>query len=151
MSLTVIQSTPPTPIVPMMWLDWRKEGDGYVGADYRIQLIEPHRWEVLLRGRHLFFDGRLSSAVTRADHHFRDRLRVRDLITWGAVLVASVLGAGAIEVWQSTLRLWSLPLFALVFYAAVSAVVRGYAAMTRNRFDPYRRRAPWEPRGWWQR
>ena len=152
MSLTVIQPRQPDPILPMSWLEWRREGDDeYAGGAYRIRLIEPYRWEVLHGGRHLFYDRSLNSSLTRADHHYRDGLRRRDLMMWFTLFVASIGLAALVETTRETLELWGVPLLALAMYGSVSAVVRFYAAWTRNRFDPYRRRAPWESRGWWQK
>lgn len=151
MPLTVIEPRKPDPILPMSWLDWRRDGDEYAGGVYRIRLIEPYRWEVLRNGRHLFYDRSLTSSLTRADHHYRERLRARDLIMWAVVFVLSIGLAGAVEEMRDTLGLWGVPLLALSMYGAIGAVVRSYAAWTRSRFDPYRRRAPWEPRGWWQK
>lgn len=151
MPLTVLQPTPSGPVLPMSWLDWRRHGDEYSADGYLIRLIEPHRWEVLRDGHHLFFATRLSGALQQADHHYRDRLRVRDLITWSAVLVASIALAAGVELSGATGSLVAIPLLALALYGALSAVVRMYAAATRSRFDPYRRRAPWEPRSRWRR
>ena len=151
MGLTVIQPKQPDPILPMSWLEWRREGDEYAGGDYLVRLVEPYRWEVLRAGRHLFYDRSLNSSLTRADHHYRDRLRIRDLIVWTAVLIASIGLGVVVEITRDTLDLWGVPLLALAMYGGGAAVVRFYAALTRNRFDPYRRRAPWEPRGWWQK
>lgn len=151
MSLTVVHPKPAAALLPMGWLDWQRDDGDYVGGDYRISLIEPHRWDVRLDGRHLFFDFRLSGALQRADHHYRDRLRRRDLIVWSTVLVVSVVAMAALELFAATNALWSIPLLALALYGAISAAVRIFAAATRSRFDPYRRRAPWEPRAWWQR
>ena len=151
MSLTVIQPREPGAILPMSWVDWKRDGDEYVGGDYRIRLIEPYRWEVVRAGSHLFYDTRLSGALTRADHHYRDRLRIRDLITWGAVLVLSVLLAAGVEMAGERSGLWSIPLLAVALYGGLSAFVRMVAAATRSRFDPYRRRAPWESRMWWRK
>ncbi|NNC93223.1 MAG: hypothetical protein HKN80_12110 [Acidimicrobiia bacterium] len=137
---------PAAPILPMSWLDWVKEGDEYVGGEYRIRLIEPYRWEVLRKGKPAFFDTRLSGALARTEDHYRDRLRVRDLLTWSAVLAGSVLLGVVVELSRDAIGLWGFPLQAAALYVGMSAIVRFYAALTRNRFDPYRRRAPWERR-----
>ena len=142
MSPTVIH--PEETRIPMGWLTWVRDGDDHVSGPYRVRLVEPHRWEVLRDNRHLFFAPRLSAALTLADHHHRDRLRAIDLIIWTAVLLASTGVAGVVELAGDRAGLWVIPLLALAVYGAISAVVRIYAALSRNRFDPYRRRAPWE-------
>jgi hypothetical protein len=152
MKLTVAGTShrEPTPLRPMSWLDWAQDDEEYVGGDYRIRLIGPGRWQVLHRGSHLAYDPSLQSAFSVAEHHHRELLRRRDLMVWGGVLLASILVSGLVEMISRTLDIWAVPVLAIALYAGVSAVVRMYAAATRNRFDPYRRRAPWEPRAWWQ-
>ena len=140
----------PPPIRPMSWLDWSQDGDEYAGGDYRIRLLGPRRWEVLHCDVHIAFDPSLQSALSVAEHHHRERLRLRDLKVWGGVLVVSILVAGIVEMTLRTLDVWAVPVLAIAFYAGISAIVRLSAAATRNRFDPYRRRAPWEPRAWWK-
>ena len=153
MSFTIAGSRhkSPPPIRPMSWLDWSQVGDEYVGGDYRIVLIEPRRWEIRYRGSHLAEDPSLQSALTVAEHHYRELLRLRDLVTWGIVLVGSLIIAGLVELTSRTIDMWAVPILAVALFAGVSAVVRIFAAATRSRFDPYRRRAPWEPHAWWKR
>lgn len=141
----------PGPIAAFSWLDWQRDGTEYVGGDYRIRLIEAYRWEVLHGGEHLRFDERLSSALAQAEHHHIESLRRHDLWMWGLVLAGSILGGVLLESNVEFTELWALPLLALILYAGLSALVRLLAAATRDRYDPYRRRAPWERRDFWQR
>ena len=153
MGLTIAGTShkPPAPILPMSWLDWEQDGDEYVGGEYRIRLLAPRRWEVLHGNSHLAYDESLRSALAEAEHHHVERLRLRDLKVWGAVLAASILVSGIVELTSRAMEMWAVPILAIALYAGTSAIVRIFAAATRNRFDPYRRRAPWEPRAWWQR
>ena len=131
MGLTIIYPKAAETRIPMGWLTWVRDGDDFVSDQYRIRLIEPYRWEVIREGRHLFFDSRLSGALTRADHHHRDRLRVRDLITWSLVLMGAILVGVGVELAGDLLGLWIIPLLTLGVYGAVSAIVRLNAAASR--------------------
>ena len=148
MSITGVSHKPPPPILPMSWLDWARADDEYVGGRYRIRLIEAHRWEVLRDGNHLFFDARLSGALARAEDHHRGMLRIRDLTTWAAVLAGSWLLGTLVGSWRETLGLRGYPLLVLAVAGLMVALVKLHAAATRSRFNPYRRRAPWEGRSW---
>lgn len=149
--MSIAGTSPKAPILPMSWLDWERDGDEYAGGSYRIRLIEPHRWEALREGKHIFYDTRLSNALVRTEEHYRNRLRVRDLFTWSAVFAASILLVVALDKWRDNVGLWGYLLLVVAMFASMSAVVRFYAAATGNRFDPYRRRAPWEKRRRWGR
>lgn len=73
-----------------------------------------------------------------------------DLVVWGVVLVASLADMALIDATVGLTCMWSVPVLRLVLYAGLSAFVRVLAAASLDRFNPYRRRAPWEPRNWWQ-
>ena len=131
---------------PASVLAWTRTGaTQYCGGDYRIALVEPLRWEILHRDRHLEFNSSLEDSFQRAERHHRDRLRRRDLIVWSLVGVfAMVVLSVAAEAGRGTLW-WFLVLVAGVF-VGTSALVRFVAALTRNPANPYRRRYPWERR-----
>ncbi len=134
----------------MSWLDWSQDADEYAGGEYRIRLVEPYRWEVLHRGAHLRFDTRLSSALAQAEHHFGERLRAHDLVGWGLILLGSVAAIALMGATVGLTRLWSIPVLCVLLYVGLSAMARLFAAASRDRYNPYRRRAPREPRNWWQ-
>ena len=135
----------------MSWLDWQEELGDVVGGEYRVRLEAPFQWEVLLAGEHLLFHESRASALDEAEAHFRERLRRKDMVAYGII----VLLAGAAMFATAELvpldSIWSILLFALFVHIGLTSLGRFTAAATRNRFDPYRRRAPWEPRGWWHR
>jgi hypothetical protein len=146
MSITGVSQKVPPPILPMSWLDWARAGDEYVGGQYRIRLVEAYRWEVLRDGKHLFFDARLSGALVRAEDHYRDWLRIRDLATWGAVLVAATVLGIMVGSVREALGLRGYLVLVLAMSGSMVALVKFHAAATGNRSNPYRRRAPWERR-----
>lgn len=131
-----------SPIPAMSWLDWSRRGNEYVGGRYRVRLIEPYRWEVVHDGEHLFFDASLKSALIRTDDHHRERLRRRDLFTWGALTAGSASAAAIIELLGGFEPLWSILLLWIIVYLCVSGIVRFFAAAGRHPTHPYRRRAP---------
>lgn len=106
---------------------------------------------MLHRGIHLQFEPRLSAAVAQAEHHHIESLRVRDLAIWGVVLIGSLSAMALMDAVGRLTELWFIPLFCVLLFTDLSALARLLAAASRDRFNPYRRRAPWEPRNWWQR
>ena len=140
----------PGPVVAFSWLDWSRDGQEYVAGRYRIRLVEPHRWEVLDDGQHLRFDERLSSALAWGGHHYIEALRRRDMIVSSLVVVASVvvlLLFGVASGFDTAVMAAAIPVSSII---GLSGLARFLGAATRNRYDPYRRRAPWEPRKWWE-
>ena len=140
----------PGPVGAFSWLDWTREGDEYVGGEYRIRLVGPACWEVLLRNEHIQFDDRLSSALARAGHHHIEAVRRRDMVKWSLVMVGSLLAVlfvAAIDPDQGV----TLVVGGIASILGLTGFARFSGAATRNLYDPYRRRAPWEPRDWWHR
>ena len=141
----------PGPLVASSWLDWSRDDDEYVGGDYRIRLIEPYRWEVLFRGDHLRFDDRLSAALAHAEHHYIEAVRIRDMTKWGLVTLVSAVGLALLVSTEGLTGFFTFPLSLVIIVTGLAALARFVAVATRNLYDPYRRRAPWEPRRWWER
>ena len=139
------------PLRPMSWLEWSRVGDLYIGGDYVIRLVEPYRWEILHRDTHVRFEPKLSAALAQAEHHHVERLRRLDLVGWGVVLVASLVAMALVDATVGLTGVWSVPVLCVLLFSGLSALARVLAAASRDRFNPYRRRAPWEPRNWWQR
>jgi len=129
-------------------LAWSEEGDDLTARRYLIRNAGPNRWELVRRGR---VNGvhRLQSVARRiAEIDHREMLRRRDIAVWG-----TLAGAGLVaSVWF--VLMWGVAgffgLVAAVFVAA-AGTARMLAAVSRNAYDPYRRRDPWEERDWWNR
>lgn len=138
----------PDPLRPMSWLDWRQDGNEYVGGQYRIRLLGPFQWQVLLAGEHLLYHESRAGAMDDAEAHYREQLRRRDMGVYGLIGLLALVTISLIVEFIPFNTLWSLLLFALVVYVGLTSLGRFTAAATRNRLDPFRRRAPWEPRGW---
>ena len=155
--LTVMSAQPeadvtsPDPLRPMSWLDWRQDGEEYIGGQYRIKLLAPHKWQVLLGGEHLRVHKRRAGAMDEAETHQPEGLRRRDMGVYGLIGLLALAAISLMVEFIPFNTLWSLLLFALLVYVGLTSLGRFTAAATRNRLDPYRRRAPWEPRGWWHR
>lgn len=82
--------------VPGGRLRWSRHGADLLAGDYRIRLLGPGSWETTLRGRVMRVDGRRSTALAAAEHHYREMLRVRRIVVWGVLaLVAMVTAAAA--------------------------------------------------------
>lgn len=144
------QSPIADPIRPMSWLDWHEDVDGFAGGDYRIRLLEPFRWEVSRAGRHVLFHETRSGAMDEAETHYREGLRRRDMWVFGLIALLAGTAVLLAIAFVPLDDLWRVLLFALLVHVVLSSLGRFVAAATRNRLDPYRRRAPWEPRSWWR-
>lgn len=94
-------------------------------------------------------DGRRSTALAAAEHHYREMLRVRRIVVWGVLALVAMVTAAAAGHWMHTLSGYLL--FAAAAGLFVSSAARLVASLSRNLLDPYRIREPWESRDWWSR
>ncbi len=128
---------------------WRRDDPGYVGDEYEVKLLAPYRWEVSFRQTPIGFSPSRKAAVTLAEGHRLDTMRRTDLWLWAIVMLAALGTMAAVGTAQRG-NVGYFVIFVLAMYAGVSAFVRFFAALTRNRRDPYRHRLWFERRArWW--
>ncbi|MDJ0925754.1 MAG: hypothetical protein QNJ77_14455 [Acidimicrobiia bacterium] len=130
-------------------LRWTRDGDDLVTGRYQIRLQAPSEWELTYRGQLLEMNDRRSKALAWAEHHHRDRQRIRQITRWsvlaGVALVVATVAANHIS------ELWGYPVFAAAVWVLLSSLARAQASVTRNLLDPYRTREGWESPDWWNR
>lgn len=85
----------------------------YVGGHYEVTFIEPYKWEIRHRGRHVEFDESLEWSFRIAENHHREMLRSRDLRVFGGVALASAIGLLALLALPRGHGLWVLAAGAL--------------------------------------
>jgi len=137
-------------IRPMSLLNWQRTEDGYTGGDYLIRLLRPNCWEIRYRGEPVKTTDSLKLAMTRAEFHFREQLRKRDLVKW-AIWFIIFTGGLIVLVSNWASRIESILLFTALAYGWLGALTRLIAATGWSHNDPYRRRLPWERRDWYER
>ncbi len=116
---------------PASLLDWQETGSRrYIGGDYEIAFVEAYRWELRYRGEHLEFDDSRENTFRVAENHHRERLRVRDLMWFGAIVVASTIAFFVMLALPRDNGLWVLVLGA-VWVAFVSAGMRFVLTLVR--------------------
>jgi hypothetical protein len=128
-------------------LRWTSNGDDLVAGRYRLRLLGPGEWETSHRGRPLERNALRSQALARAERHYREAQRTRQIIQFTVLA-----GLGMVMAIAATNRLtepWGVFLFAAAVWVLLSSAARSLASVTRNLLDPYRTREKWEPRDWW--
>jgi hypothetical protein len=129
-------------------LRWKPDGTGLATRTYRIRLLGPGRWETTYRGAPISIDQRRSVAVAKAEQHYAELRRQRQVVGFG-------VGSGISLVVAITGLITMTPLGYFVFVAGFGLFLglgaRSVAASTRNLLDPYRIRESWEPPDWWNR
>lgn len=132
-------------------IDWQARDDEYFGDGYRIRLLEPRKWQITHRDRLLAYHQSQKAAFSMVERHRREALRRQDLLLYSGIFAVAAVVAAAMVPFIGRGNAFPVLILGVLVFAAISALIRFTAVLSRSVTDPYRRTLPWERGSRWRR